>query len=485
MAAPIVAKLPYDETSPDSILAYAQFLKWKTFREVLEKDPNLTDEQKEEIKIAYNRPKDKSWYWDFIQENFFYVKKNPDPNADLNKAWVELKVTPYEKNSRWLRAKERMSLTKINFMEDYKVDFEKSHLLKKCWLMLFVFYFYDKNKADEDYLINYVDLFQFPKEDYEIIKRDYYEIINKIKQGKAHEISEWDTMYLWACTKAADGSVRTPQPFSEIPAKPRAFSLKNSYMTIILNKYLVNGIHTYKSSSATTNELDKLKKEITYWKAIKDAEVLKKLSFEEYILSKMKPYYWMDANDLLKKFWINSTAKSNYYMLAKKMLWVDEDRIEEFDKANIEIKTIRLKANWVPKEAMSFPTFKYMEIINQDFYDSELYDMLSESKFLFMVFQYTDSKESKLIFKKAIFWNTPMSDINWKIKEAWERVKSKIQGWEYNDLVKISDDMIIHVRPHARNAADTYPTPDWWAATKKCFWFNQKYIKEQIEKGGN
>ena len=56
--------------------------------------------------------------------------------------------------------------------------------------------------------------------------------------------------------------------------------------------------------------------------------------------------------------------------------------------------------------------------------------------------------------------------------------------WEYDDLVKISDDMIIHVRPHARDANDTYPTPHWWKATKKCFWFNQKYIKEQIEKEG-
>jgi hypothetical protein len=101
-----------------------------------------------------------------------------------------------------------------------------------------------------------------------------------------------------------------------------------------------------------------------------------------------------------------------------------------------------------------------------------------------MIFQYIDSKETKLIFKKAMFWNTPMNDINWKIKEAREETKSRIRGWEYNNLIKISDNMIIHVRPHARNAEDTFPTPDWWKATKKCFWFNQKYIKKQIEKGG-
>ncbi|MBQ5945787.1 hypothetical protein IJL65_05475 [bacterium] len=37
------------------------------------------------------------------------------------------------------------------------------------------------------------------------------------------------------------------QPNSSIPAKQRAFCLKNSYMTMILNEYLAKGIHTYKT----------------------------------------------------------------------------------------------------------------------------------------------------------------------------------------------------------------------------------------------
>ncbi|MBR4634146.1 hypothetical protein IKO50_04260 [bacterium] len=56
---------------------------------------------------------------------------------------------------------------------------------------------------------------------------------------------------------------------------------------------------------------------------------------------------------------------------------------------------------------MSFPAFKYMEIINQDYYDSDLYNLFYESKLLFMIFQYTDIKQSNLVFKKAMFWNVP------------------------------------------------------------------------------
>ena len=134
---------------------------------------------------------------------------------------------------------------------------------------------------------------------------------------------------------------------------------------------------------------------------------------------------------------------------------------------------------------MSFPTFKYMEIINQDYYDSDLYNLFYESKFLFMIFQYTDTKQSNLVFKKAMFWNVPWSGLEWDIKTAWNETKNRIIWWEYDKLITIKDDMIIHVRPHWINSKDRFPTPNWWTATKKCFWFNQKYIKEQIEKGGN
>lgn len=45
---------------------------------------------------------------------------------------------------------------------------------------------------------------------------------------------------------------------------------------------------------------------------------------------------------------------------------------------------------------------------------------------------------------------------------------------------------VIHIRPHAKNAADTYPlpTPDKLtgnpAYTKHCFWLNADYVRDNI-----
>ena len=68
-------------------------------------------------------------------------------------------------------------------------------------------------------------------EDLKQIEEDWNYIINKIRNGKAHEISEADTMYLGACPKGANSKDTRTQPFSDIKAMRRAFCFKQSYMT--------------------------------------------------------------------------------------------------------------------------------------------------------------------------------------------------------------------------------------------------------------
>ena len=97
--------------------------------------------------------------------------------------------------------------------------------------MLLIYYFRDKAiKNNLDYHIDYAKLFEIPEKDMNIIINDYKIIIDKILQGKAHEISEGDTMYLGACTKGATAAKSlVSQRYNEnVKAKSRAFCLKNS-----------------------------------------------------------------------------------------------------------------------------------------------------------------------------------------------------------------------------------------------------------------
>ena len=126
-------------------------------------------------------------------------------------------------------------------------------------------------------------------------------------------------------------------------------------------------------------------------------------------------------------------SKSSTYILAKRMLDILSDNIEEFKKANIKIKTICLNSIGTPKEAMSFPAFKYTEIIKETWEESKLYETFSTNKYLFMVYQYIG--DDTLVFKKAMFWNVPGADLNGEIKETWEETVRRIKNNDYNNLV--------------------------------------------------
>ena len=178
-----------------------------------------------------------------IEEKFFHYECNSDSRADFHEAGVELKVTPYRINQNGsLSAKERLILTMIDYFQVVNETFEESHFWNKSKLILLIYYLYMKEiKYNLDYKIGYSRLFTPPAQDVKIIRHDYYIIVSKIKEGKAHELSEGDTLYLGAAPKAATSKDRRKQPFSNELAKPRAFAFKNSYMTYVLNNYIVPG----------------------------------------------------------------------------------------------------------------------------------------------------------------------------------------------------------------------------------------------------
>ncbi|HAA9907848.1 TPA_asm: restriction endonuclease, partial [Listeria monocytogenes] len=176
------------------------------------------------------------------------------------------------------------------------------------------------------------------KEDLLIIESDYNKIVSKIKQGKAHELSEGDTVYLGACTKGATAEKSLKPQFynAEIPAKRRAFCLKQGYMTYLINKYILGDIDTY----------DKI---------IKQTEDMQELNFESYVLERINKFVGWNEKELEELFGIKNkkSAKNHYSQLAFAMLGIKSNNAEEFVKANIVVKTIRLTEKNRLEESMS------------------------------------------------------------------------------------------------------------------------------------
>lgn len=279
--------IEYDESNPISIEKYAQRLIGKTFADVCNQDDldkSIVVHETSDYETSHENKKRKGGLGEIIEERFFHYQCNNDSRPDFYKAGVELKVTPYKVNKNGtLVAKERLIITMIDYFSVIEETFESSHMWNKAKLILLIYYLYQQEiQSRLDYRIGYAKLFSPPEADIKIIKNDFEIIVEKIKAGKAHELSEGDTMYLGAAPKAATSKDRRKQPFSNEPAKPRAFAFKNSYMTYVLNNYIVPGKDTYEAIMQDGIECN----------------------FEDYVISKINSYKdWYTLND--KMGWIN------------------------------------------------------------------------------------------------------------------------------------------------------------------------------------
>ncbi|MGN1183987.1 MAG: Sau3AI family type II restriction endonuclease [Oliverpabstia sp.] len=467
--------IEYDKKSPSSIEAFAQRLIGKTFREIIEDDMKKQTMLREEMSSygssdVNEAKRNKGNLGQIIEERFFHYQCNSDSRADFYEAGVELKVTPYKINKNGsFSAKERLILTMIDYYQVVNEDFEHSHMWNKSRLILLIYYLYRKEiQYNLDYKISYARLFTPPEQDIKIIKHDYELIISKIRAGKAHELSEGDTLYLGAAPKASTAQDRRRQPFSDELAKPRAFAFKNSYMTYVLNTYIVPGKVTYEPI-VSSESVD---------------------SFEDYVVGKIDRYRAYSVGDLCTEFdvEINKKPKNLEAMLAYRILGIKGNHAEEFEKANIVVKTIRIGKNNKIKESMSFPTFRFKELVEEEWEDSTFGNYLRETRFLFVIYKFDENDVLRL--RGSQFWNIPYDDLEIEVRLVWEKTKKVLQeglqitvvnGVRRNNFPKATENRVCHVRPHAQNAQDTYELPDGRRFPKQCFWLNNSYIYEQIK----
>ncbi len=415
-----------------------------------------------------------------VEQFLFGIQTNSDSEPDFMPAGIELKVTPYKKlKDGKLSAKERLVLNIIDYMSEYKNSFDSSHFWFKNNTIQVLWYLWEPNKDVRDLKITHEKLLELAKnEDLKQIEKDWKYIIGKIKAGKAHEISEADTMYLGACSKGANASSLRQQPFSDIQAMQRAFCFKNSYMTQLVRKY-IGDYSNVESILSGSN-----------------------LLFDDYVKSVTDKYIGKTIAELKKMFNVLGKTKDDCSRIVNRMFNLKRglNDTEEFTKANIISKVIRVEETGKIKEDISFPAFKFSELIRETWYESELKNQLETTKYIFFIFRNNGNDYVFDGFKK---FNMPEIIIEDIIKPFWietvntikNGIKFTVKGNKiFNNLPGVSHNGYMHVRPHANQSAyklnngvvkgniskdgDILPNGEWM--TKQAFWFNRSYIEKII-----
>lgn len=456
-----IRELPYDKNSAVSIFEYSKGLLGKKLRDFIHEE--------------YEPRRGKGGIGQMVENLYFLLETNNNPEADFSSAGMELKCTPLKlgRSEEYL-IKERLVCNMINYCEVVGQDFEHSHFYLKCQLMLLLFYLYRKDSNNLDLEFIFSVLWKLPEKDLLVIKRDYETIIEKIKRGQAHLLSEGDTMYLGACRKGQKGDSLMEQPYSKEGAPRRAFSLKMAYMRTILQYVLDSGKKAVANYKLPTEQLV-------------STEELGKYSFDEIIMNRIRPFLGKDYQTIAKDLGVNlsNNPKNKFAIIANAIINLNGhsnvNRTEEFLKAGLTMKTIRVQYNGNIKEAMSFENIDYNEVVECDnWYDSRLYELFS-SRFMFVVFKEQHADKEDYALDNAFFWTMPQKDLEWA-EEYWKHIRKNVLEGHISEEYwwKGGDRKKFHIRPKATIAKNLTLAPDGSLVKKFCYWFNNDYIKQIV-----
>src|SRR3989344_1734785 len=449
----------------EHVLERAQIILRKSLRNIIPSDELKSIEDQ----VLTYQNKRKGFLGGLIEWYVFGKKADGLSQADFNIAGIELKTTPLKKHPKHTyAAKERLVFSMINYGEIIKENWINSSFLKKNKTLLLLFYLWVENQSILDYKFKFVYLLNLlediSKEDIFQIQKDWEYIVAKISRGEAHLLSEGDTYYLGACTKAANSRVVRDQPMNRAPAKPRAFSLKQQYINYLIQTKLLGEKTGLDSIFAKSQKIE---------------------TIEDAVRERFAPFINKTDKEILDNLNSNLGKKAKNYkrLIVNRIFGVNSKNIEELEKANITLRVVTLEYTGTLRESISFPAFDYKDLVSQIWSEEEsmadFHLQLETKKFLFVVFQKQKNNQD-IILRKTVFWNFPMQDIN-KAERVWQNAINSINNSEYDKLPKIKDSYVAHVRPHGKNAKDTIETPQKTQEIKRCFWLNAKYIQSALE----
>jgi DNA mismatch repair endonuclease MutH len=442
--------MDYNPSDEKSILEFAKRLEGKRLGEVISEKRVKGHATVRKGKVG------------LLYELYFGLKPCNESRPDFYEASVELKTVPLVRGADGkVRIKERTVISMINYMKIVKEEWENASVHKKLRKVLFIFFIVELGKPVSDYMTKKVMLWSPDRYDNAFFELDYEVVRSKVRAGKAHEISEGDCKYLGACRKGAGkGRDMREQPYSKVSAPSRAFALKPCFTKLVLEK------------STGAAEFESL---------VKNLDITDPKMFEEEVLKSYSKYEGKTIGQLAKGFRIPAGSKSFAAMVIRRCLGAkrNESRIEEFDKMGVSIKVVRLDEKENPREAMSFPRFNHMEVIDEAWEDSEFLSQVS--RLLIVIMRGKDKHDmSKDTLGNAFFWSPSNKQLKIMEKE-WSMFVKLIKAGKADRLPTASETEIVHVRPHAKDSSDTEMAPGRKRVVKKCFWLNKAFIKSIIE----
>lgn len=342
-------------------------------------------------------------------------------------------------------------------------EYEFSRLLFKNKKILIIWYRYEENTNYSDMEISDYQLYDL-SQDEEIIKNDFYIIKDMVAKGEAHKISEGQTSYLGACPKGEGHDQTTPQPNNKEEAKPRAFCLKNSYMTGILRNLISgNQFNTEVKESKTIEEY--INNQIKYYIGKTQLELYKMVVGEEYKKKIPKNFSKMISDRLIGK---DSEL---------------ENKNELFKKTTYVIKNLPVYPNDEAVERMSFRNLRISEF-EKDWEESDWKQYFEEVTLIVICYEVKDNKVKNGYrkLKKAKTISFTDEDLE-QLKKGYEMIQNTIRRRDISLLPypDSHENQIIEIAPKGKKNDDAYNKFFGKNTTRTSFMLSKSFLNKKLK----
>jgi DNA mismatch repair protein MutH len=286
-------------------------------------------------------------------EAFFGIPPNSRSEADFSGACIELKSTAIIQEQDGPRAKERVSLGMIDYATLPTEDWQSASVRGKLERLLFCFYRWSPDSPIGEFVTLATGLWQPSPAHDELLAADWVLVRDLVRAGRTAEVSEALGRRMGAATKGSGGAGWEEN-------RRRAWALKPPFVVEIYT--------TLTQPSAIA------------------ANVAEVLAFEERQLALLRSVEGRTVRSLAGGRAGGLRAKNAAATVVRGLLGLrPRGRPEGSAWTGIEVKTVPVSPNGRPYEHTSFPAFSHMELVEQDWEDSDLLARVSRILFIPLV----------------------------------------------------------------------------------------------------
>lgn len=386
-----------------------------------------------------------------VQEGYFGLAQDNRAAPDFEQLGIELKTTGLRPVGDGYSPKEALKICSIRFEDLIGQSFEESWFYQKTRDLLIICYEYDGDVEDPlDFRVVRVVSWGLAMADPRLVaelRREYGVIQEKVRSGHAHELSRGDTLLLMAMTSGSGKLRRQPVTTISPVAKERSFGLKHA----LLRRIIEGQEHSLA--------------------AVADSE--------ERVLGLLAELKGKSVREIEKR--VGKCYAENYYSVASRVveLSMPQDVREFLGEAGVLVRNVRLNANGIPEEHVSFPAFSATELEEEESWTDSDFRARLECRVLWVVWRSGETLKDSVL-SGAGFWTLPQEDLDGEVRRCWEGAKAAVAACDAKLFPSASESPVAHVRPHGKDGTDVDRFSDGTEFTKQSFWLHKRYVAAAV-----